>query len=855
MKRKCTTTPSSSSLSRSGKSYNKKRNITQSPLFQTETLQPDFNNGSTINDFFQVTSLHKSRINEMSRPNIIVKQIVQKKKPNTLSKYLKGESVKEKHQLILPAQDIMIKVDIDKVNFFNEEHVKALAAIVNKDIIEDLKSSYKEMLTLRKDNQMQFQFLTYDEKLINNFITISVNNFITKCLLMLYDNLYYIPKSYILGQASEEDKRNIKLISGFDERKKIEFMYYPINNEEAKFYYPDLVSTITNYIKKFKKTPKKKKTVQTQTALVLYQKEDYMQNIKKIEMICDDLGYQIIRLDEEANKAMKLNKASEATKSKRISSLPEDLKNKINIIEYLTLQKENYKWKKYLEENDIHVPEKNNEMVIDLENNDTQISTQQNTISNLLNINLISRANHANAQNIDKTTNEYKVFENFQSNLFDISFNKKTLILITDTFTPVDDDNRNYLSSIISKIPSTKCPIIILTNNLSIFTSISPPSNIYHFSFYKIEDEGKNHKLIITFTIALILYFHLYVHHSKSNDINEIIKIIKENTTMIRMKMMNFNGNDRLIKAAVHIAIEKDYNLEKIMIYLSSIIKQKDIKEDNWDDKIEILENSIKGNEELDEDSQLDYGSIYDINNELGSVNESLELMSSFDMISGKAESKTNYYHYNLLKKKINSSLPINLEDYFIKNELIPLDVKTNSDVYLIDLIKSKKFPLYKKTITHRTKENKDFYYIYLNDHYFLSNNSMQIYNSLLLSIMNTISYEELAILANKRRTRRSQSNNKLNIVSYLFPKSTTEQVERFLSSLSFSDIYYEYPKNHYTDISNKIKHYFDDFHFFDLVISNQKNNYTLMSQSMQDNEKDEEEDELISNEEDDIYE
>ena len=97
---------------------------------------------------------------------------------------------------------------------------------------------------------------------------------------MLYDYLYYIPKSYMLGQASEEDKKNIKLISGFDERKKIEFMYYPINNEEAKFYYPDLVNIISNYIKKFKKAPKKKKTVQAQTALVLYQKEDYMQNIK-----------------------------------------------------------------------------------------------------------------------------------------------------------------------------------------------------------------------------------------------------------------------------------------------------------------------------------------------------------------------------------------------------------------------------------------------------------------------------------------------------------------------------------------------------------------------------------------------
>ena len=142
-----------------------------------------------------------------------------------------------------------------------------------------------------------------------------------------------------------------------------------------------------------------------------------------------------------------------------------------------------------------------------------------------------------------------------------------------------------------------------------------------------------------------------------------------------------------------------------------------------------------------------------------------------------------------------------------------------------------------------------------MSDHYFLSNHTMQIYNSLLLSIMNTISYEELVILANKRRTRRSQSNNKLSIVAYLFPKSTTEQLERFLSSIHFSEIYYEYPKNHYTAISNTIKNYFDDFHFFDLVISNQKNNYTLMSQSMQDNDKDEEEDELISNEEDDIFE
>jgi hypothetical protein len=81
--------------------------------------------------------------------------------------------------------------------------------------------------------------------------------------------------------------------------------------------------------------PKKVKKNKNKKALVLCDpSENFIDKIKLIECICNDLDYKIIRLDElENQKINKLNKISEATQSQRLSCLPETLNEKLKILE------------------------------------------------------------------------------------------------------------------------------------------------------------------------------------------------------------------------------------------------------------------------------------------------------------------------------------------------------------------------------------------------------------------------------------------------------------------------------------------------------------------------------------------
>jgi hypothetical protein len=61
---------------------------------------------------------------------------------------------------------------------------------------------------------------------------------------------------------------------------------------------------------------------------------DYVEKIKIVESICNELDYKIIRIDElEAQKNSQLNKISEATQSMRLSCLSERLSDKLKVLE------------------------------------------------------------------------------------------------------------------------------------------------------------------------------------------------------------------------------------------------------------------------------------------------------------------------------------------------------------------------------------------------------------------------------------------------------------------------------------------------------------------------------------------
>ena len=206
MKRKFNISSASNSNNKSGKSGNKKRCImTNSQLSTPENSNEPFN-GKKILDYFSITSVHKSKINELSRQTVIVKQKIPKNQKLTQKYLLMTSPSKQglnKNNSSNSAADKNYYIDIEKVNFFNEDHVNTLFDMFNDSIIPEYKRVFSE-----KFEAQEKMFISYDEKMFDKFVYSNLKNIISKYLIMTYDNLFYIPKSFITGDANAEKKKS-----------------------------------------------------------------------------------------------------------------------------------------------------------------------------------------------------------------------------------------------------------------------------------------------------------------------------------------------------------------------------------------------------------------------------------------------------------------------------------------------------------------------------------------------------------------------------------------------------------------------------------------------------------------------
>ena len=127
----------------------------------------------------------------------------------------------------------------------------------------------------------------------------------------------------------------------------------------------------------------------------------------------------------------------------------------------------------------IHIIDENtisNNELIQINNQD---SNKYSTSETLLNLNyynfnsekkeldIIKNKNNIK-QNLKKDNNNNKkneFFDKIQNNIFSFCNKAKTAILITDSFSNGESDKK-YFNNILSKISQTKCPIIILSNNI-----------------------------------------------------------------------------------------------------------------------------------------------------------------------------------------------------------------------------------------------------------------------------------------------------------------------------------------------------------------------------------------------------
>ena len=840
---------------------NKKKNL--SSINQNKS-----NNNNSILTFFSISSVHKSDNIQVSRQNNSNK----KEKNARLSKYnfLVNPS---KNKLQKISNEEKPEIDIKKYNLFNEDDVFDIMNIIINNIKDDFE---KTLIELSRDNYLPFHF---NSNSYEKFISTHFENIITKFILINYSDLLYIPKSYLKEYENCKFK-NIKLLYGFNESKGTSLQYNPINIEEIELYYPNLFKDINSYLIKFKKNIKKNKK---QKACVLYKSdEDFLGTIKQIEIICNSLDYQILRIDDEINKQMKLNKISEATKSQRISSIDEQLIQKINILEYMM---GHHKWRRFLlnsgiiYDTKIKIPltdnfnfEKENPYQIKTQSTDLnlldKLSFSQNNSkdgNNSRTISILGKENNSSSSSVLRNSQEYQILENFKQNIFTSYCKKKTLILISDFFN-MTDENKDYLNQIIKKIPDSKCPIIILTNNLSLFNSKNGFYNQNNFEFFKIENEGYYHKENIIYTISLIIYLHLYllIQEEQPNDINKIKDEIRKifNESRLKVAFLTQKLYDVLIRISVLIANLNKYNFDDILVYLcSGIRKVKDnVRNEDIPYKLKVLEEIVlrdieKYKIENVEDDFFDY-ELHDGNSVLKNIEllyNDIENKSFYDSIDYKLKniSKKNF---NFLKNTYKINEEFENGEYFQLKKFFDYSKKN------INLVNDNSHDFFNK----RINEDNNFYHNYLNDHCLLTKKEVGQYNFLINSLYN-LKEENLDEIFGIRKTRRTtknsnkkenikqKENEKLNLINKLFSKAPLEQIERFINSHKEHYIYSDFKnKEDEKDERYKIMNseyslgYYNNFKVFDQIKNEQTKLIENTNETSEDDIDLEEEDEIL---------
>ena len=244
------------------------------------------------------------------------------------------------------------------------------------------------------------------------------------------------------------------------------------------------------------------------------------------------MGYNLLIKEDEINKIMTIEKLKLINQNYIIGSVKDKFKKYLQIINNLSTTE---KWKKFIEENNINLIEQNETTINKSQQNlrsknvsksqSTINSTQsiskrivnnrnKNKINDILSNSLLTFIGHNNneqdiKENKKKNTSiEYAIGQNYQQNILEKFNKRKSMILFLDDFEE-NEENEKYINQINSIIPDSKSPIIILTNNLSLFMNslIGNINSQIKYIPYQIENEGINQKENIIYMTLLIIYF------------------------------------------------------------------------------------------------------------------------------------------------------------------------------------------------------------------------------------------------------------------------------------------------------------------------------------------------------------
>ena len=851
-------------------SSNKKNVSNLSNTVKKSAIEP--NNTSILNYFFVSTEEkieHSSSSN--SRQHKLNNNINKKYKDPRLSKFKFTYTKKDKNpqsndssnkvkKSLSQNMEQFIKIDVSKYILFSEKFSNEISLILSNNFLNRFRRFLTEELNKNQNKEKG------TIKNFNNFIQNNFSIFITKYFLNIYNNLLYVPRIYItnkktnnidqLGLLSRTNKTNITLD-----------YFSPINLDEAALFYPSLCSCLSDFIKQFKQIKKKNKIKQKTKnnknyknfkALVLYRpNEDFRSFIPKIELICNVYGFELLIRGDDENKLMNFDKLKEIRQNKIIGSLK---KKSIKYLELLRHISKDEKWKKFINEN-FKFDSIKNENNTKIENEEEQKNLEENEIEIIDDedeekLSLVTNDSHCSItflghEIIDSISNSQdnwkigtKIFENFQQNILN-KFDKRrnNIITFVDPLYPNEEINSKYITSISYMIPNSKSPIIILTNNLSLFTE-KTQNFLSNFTFHYLENEGIIQKENIIYSTLLIIYFLLFIPKFKEDDTSKFsLELIKNAIEKLytnpkkNQEFSKFKIFETLHKISHIVTIINNYAFENILVYLTNIYNKikKDISSTSSVNlKLKCFQTIILENismylvEKAEDDNYYTINILEDDKNEKNNKEEIIDLINDedFESIFNECENKSfNDYEYgniiNIATKEynrkktnylINKTIDNPKEIYFYTYTYCNFDIisKTNNNFSNKenDLCPNSLFYITNSELNHRKVEDHKFFQTYYSN----SINAMWNYEDIvkfndllnLLLYNEKISLEDLSkffgIRYSKRKKEYNPNNKIVNIqnlinekiasLNRIFIKCSIDSFSRYIKAHNSSNYY-----------------------------------------------------------------
>lgn len=871
-------------------------------------------NNFTLLNFFKITSMHKSTsINKKESPRrqVFMRLKRDKTDPNQnyrLSKYNIGKPKKKKKSNIKRFlkkpnnNNDNNKIDISNFVLFSEKYCDEIKNIFENNFIRNFKSYLDTNFNNDRKNISRRHDLNISKNTFNEFIQQIFELFIEKYLLNTYNKLIYISKNYLIDNNNDENNYNEVELLSYNEKENIYLEYSPINIQESNLFYPELSSTIVKFIKNFSK---KKLNKMPNCALLLYRpSNDFSSYINKIRLICDQMGYNLLVKENEINKLMSFEKLKLINQNYIIGSLKDKNKKYLEIIEAVA---NTDKWKKFVEENDIYslieeekifVKNINRTQMINnirnkkmsksqscihtTQNLSKKMINKKNKTNDILSNTILTFIGHNSNEEINSQQNNdnnnskaYNIAKDYQQNILEKFNKRRNLILFVDNFEE-NEDNIKYVNQINSLIPNSKSPIIILTNNLPLFTNnliIGNTSFQTRYIPHQIENEGIIQKENIIYITFLIIYFISFFPNFnlkkeiKLNDINNkdinnnfsfnreniadnsqkesenndyILKKIKKsiNEVFININLNTYNNElySSFISLSNIISIKNNYELDNILVYLKNLflfinmdLKRNYIKQ-NPLNIITSLQNKV-----LQEIEDYKVNEDININNEdLLKLNDICEQNSFSDYEYGIIDNiGEKEYEAKMKNYGINNGVDFNKESFFYLNEFY----EEFKDKQLFNYISNVE-------VNERIVEDYKFYHTYYNSSDTILNHSdINKLNIMLTQIIinERISPEDISrfigIKNNKRNNYRSQNINhnnnkmkeKISLLNKLFNKCSLELFNKYINAHIGINYYIEFlidNKKYYIPDKLLFFNYYNDYYLMEQINSGQKNRF-----------------------------